>query len=84
MLSDKEAGSMPERYVLLLLHICGATEEDIHQYVVDWRKKTAENMKELRSMYGITLTWRSQVTFASPQPYIITRLLTIAHAQIYR
>ena len=47
-LTDKEAGSIRERSGLLLLHICGATEEDLHQYVAGWRKKTAENMKEFR------------------------------------
>ena len=65
-LTDKEAGSIRERSGLLLLHICGATEEDLHQYVAGWRKKTAENMKEFRAMYDITPTRGAQVTFASP------------------
>ena len=49
-LTDKEAGSIRERPGLLLLHICGATEEDLHQYVSGWRRKSAESMKEFRAM----------------------------------
>ena len=33
-LTDKEAGSIRERSGLLLLHICGAMEEDLHQYMI--------------------------------------------------
>ena len=71
-LTDKEAVSIRERSGLLLLHIFGATEEDLLRYVAGWRKKTEENMREIRAMYGIAPTHGAQVTFASPQSYEMT------------
>ena len=75
-LTDKEAGCIRERSGLLLLHICGTTEENLYQHVSGWRKKTAENTKEFRAMYGITLTRGAQVTFPSPQSYEMTPRVT--------
>ena len=36
--TDREVESIRERLGILLLHICGATEHDIHQYVSGLRK----------------------------------------------
>ena len=71
-LIDKEAESIRERSGLMLLDICRVTEEDLHRYVAGWRKKTDENMREIRFMYGITHTRGAQATFASPQLYDMT------------
>ena len=71
-LTDKEASSVRERSGLLLLHLCGETERNLHRYVARWRMKTEENMKEIRAMYGVTPRRGEQVTFASPQSYEMT------------
>ena len=67
---------MRERPGLLVLHFRGESEEDLHQYAADWRKKIVENKREMPVMYDIFSAHGGQVTFSSPQSYEMTLCAT--------